>query len=67
MRISFLDTTDISTITMRLSRFVIMLILIYGHLFVSLGYNITAKKMAISVCRLVFARIISLMEAINIS
>ena len=42
----------------------IMLILIYGHLFVSLGYNIT-EPMAISVCRLVFARIINLMEAIN--
>ena len=37
MRISFLDTTGLSTITMRLSRFVIMLILIYGHLFVSLA------------------------------
>ena len=62
MRISFLDTTGLSTITIRLE---IMLILIYGHLFVSLGYNITAEPMAISVCRLVFARIINLMKAIN--
>ena len=38
--------------------------LIYGHLFVSLGYNIT-EPMATSVCRLVFARIINLMEPIN--
>ena len=42
-----------------------MLILIYGHLFVSLGYNIKAETMAISVCRVVFARIINLMEEIN--
>ena len=54
-----------TVLTMRLSRLVIMLILIYGHLFVSLGYNITAEPMAISVCRVVFARIINLMEAIN--
>ena len=31
-----------TVLTMRLSRLVIMLILIYGHLFVSLGYNIIA-------------------------
>ena len=61
MRISFLDTTGLFTITIRLE---IMLILIYGHLFVSLGYNITAEPMAISVCRLVFGRIINLTEAI---